>query len=115
MKNKSRIFQKYPWLALVLLNVLLVGGTCLVLVIGVGVAVSESYHPDAVHRPLTPTMFALFIPSALILLASLLAWFKWRRVTGKKIGITLLLYVLVLGVSGTTTFFLTDTNPESYT
>ena len=43
---------------------------------------------------------------------SLLAWFKWRRVTGKKIGVTLVLYVLVLSVSGAATYFLSDTNPE---
>jgi hypothetical protein len=84
----------------------------LFLVITVAVGIGEGYHPDSAHRPWFPTTVALFIPSVLFLLTSLLAWLKWRRVTGKKIGATLVSYVFVLSVSGAATYFLTDTNPE---
>jgi len=112
MQNKKAIFQNYPWLPLLLLNLLLIAGTWLLFAIGLGTAISEEYHPDSVSHPLFPTTLALFIPSVLFLLMSLVGWFQWRRVTGKILGILLILYIVILSVSGAITYFHTDTNPD---
>lgn len=109
---KVKIFKRHPWLPLLLLNLFLVGGTWLLFAIALGITITENEQPDAVSRPLSPTILVLFILSIFLLLASLLAWFKWRLVTGKRASIMAILYLVVLCVSGSTTYFLTDTNPD---
>jgi len=104
------VFQKYPWLPLAIINVLLVVGTWLFFALGLGVGISEDHHPKSVARPLFPTVGILFIISIVFLLASLVAWCKWWTVTGKKVAITLLAYLLLMTSAGVVTFSMTEEN-----
>lgn len=105
-------FKKCPRLPLILLNLLLAGLTWLFFLLVVGVGIGENYHPDSVSRSLLPLATALFVPTALFFLGSLLSWFKWRKLNTRKIRAVLFWYVVILIVAGGTTYLFTEKKPE---
>lgn len=100
---------------LILVNLILISATSLLFALGLGFGITEDYHPNSVARPLFPTVGVLFLISVFSLITSLMAWFQWRRVTGRVVGVVLVSFILVLGIAGSITYSLTETNPETYT
>lgn len=112
MKKIVYFLNTHPWTLVLLSNALYVGGAVLFLVLGIGIGISENYHPDGVSKTMMPMAYMLLGIAGVFALLSFVAWFWWRKLTGETLLKSLGVYVLLLSVGGFVAYTIEPSKPQ---